>query len=903
MNTEQVSAEVQDFLSPKLGMLPAILEKTLLLAGPAYFPETTFNDVKIGDVCYVVYTLDSGGKKEVNWGYLAEAIGVNDTHVRYHLTDVYKVAGTVQNKEWYDNVSRTDKHKVFLVGGTTTVGSEQSYAPAEPAKKISNDQPITNHYEDQISDVVESCGKKLLQNKDSAFKTWMGGYINKKDGSPNPTFKVGRWKFINAITEKIATSLSITAWQAKGLNADNVEEAPEVAKWLETDFLLPVLAEKTSTMTEEGSKKAYQTEVMPKTPTILKYVIQMVDSLVAEKSAVPSKDEPTPDLKQVMADLKDLKAAMSTLVGSANAIATQLKIREVLDPKEDSSGPSAKSAAKPAVPEATIIPVPGDKHECAYHVMSVAKRINDGTLSVSGAQDAKGALKLSDGTPVLTDEAVDVAKFALMVHAKEAYEADTAQFEALVGFAITQLYKQVLETKQSEKTWATEMHFCLHAKEHPDVELKLKTYREGKLATISTRLETLPPAKLTMFAKWRPGHFELIGLKGDGSVKLAFTQPELQAAERAVDAIMDVDPPPPDMGKLKMADFKDVVWATLKANRALTAPKPAAIIPVPGTTFQWAPTDDAASTKAPLSAASAHEQTVNALHARAQAKQKEIQVQTHLANQARALVKAMQVKQAQEACQPEPVAAGNAASLETFAQQQVVKKMQADLEAQHKQIQAQAQLTLQARTEMQALQTGLQKQQSVAQNGPKAGVIQVQGVDPLDMFIDGFTAANPGAQPVFVILNDAKKKKIEAVLRKLDAKSFKVVQSISKVDSGTPNAHHVVRALARDVSTVQQLVTHLVANGVIAELYDPARHMAMPAANPGGFQQVKGKKKGKGHGLAGKSQTGLTASIDKAGQPPTTRVHGQCDYYSARVGTCPRGDACRFACYNGPAKQ
>ena len=53
----------------------------------------------------------------------------------------------------------------------------------------------------------------------------------------------------------------------------------------------------------------------------------------------------------------------------------------------------------------------------------------------------------------------------------------------------------------------------MHAVEHPNVELKLKTFREGKLATISTRQEHLPPASLVMFANWRPGHFDLMGVE------------------------------------------------------------------------------------------------------------------------------------------------------------------------------------------------------------------------------------------------------------------------------------------------------------------------------------------------------------------------------------------------------
>jgi hypothetical protein len=906
VSADQESAAAQKYLPPKLGMLPAVTEETLLLSGSSRFPKTTSKDVKPGDLCYVVYTmeLEDGGK--VNWGYLGEVVGVDDTHVRYHLSDVHKVVGSLQALEaCYVDVPFTDTSNLFRAGGPTVA---EIVHPKASKKQLSeaeaSDEPIANLYENKIDDVVESCGKKLMEKKKSAFYVWLKGPIMKNE-SPNPTFKLERWKFTRAITEKIATSVSINAWQAKGLDAENFKIGSEEVNWLESDFLTPVLAEKTSAMSSEDAKKTYQAEVMPNTPTILKYVIQMVDNLVSGigPHGGQKEDELNPGFKQLAAELKELKASLSTLVGATNAIATQLKIREVVEAKEDSSGPVATPAAKPAAPEATIIPVPGEKHECAYHVMSVAKRLNDGELSVSGTQDVEGRLLLNDGTLVLNNNAVDKAKLALLVHAKECYETDTEQFEALMGFKITALYEQVLEIAQSEKTWATEMHLWLHANEHPDVELKLKTFRKGTLATIPTRQEGLPAAKLTMFAKWRPGHFELIGIKGKGSVKIAFTQSEVHAAELAIDTFMTVDNPNPDVGKLNAAEFRDVVWATLQANRALGASEPAADKP-PAVKkhVHWAPTDDPAPTKALLPAASAHEQVVKDLQATVQANQKQMQAQAHLAKQALAQMKAMQAKQAQGVGQPDLAAAGSPASLVTFAQEQVVKNLQADVQAQRKQMQAQAQLALQARAEMEALQAKLLTQQSGAQHGPKTGVTQVQGVDPLDMIIDGSVATKPGAQPVLIIWSDAKKKKIEQVLNKLNPKSFKAVQSIEKVDSGTPNAHHVVRALAQDVPTVQHLLTHLLANGVKSELYDPTLHMTMPSANSGGFQQVKNNK-GKPRGLAGKSQKGLTTAIGKAGQPPPHRVNGQCDYYSAQVGICPRGDACRFACYNGPAKQ
>ena len=56
-NAEQANVEVEEFLPPKLGLLPAVLETTLLLAGHIRFPKTKYMDVKVGDLCYVVYTV------------------------------------------------------------------------------------------------------------------------------------------------------------------------------------------------------------------------------------------------------------------------------------------------------------------------------------------------------------------------------------------------------------------------------------------------------------------------------------------------------------------------------------------------------------------------------------------------------------------------------------------------------------------------------------------------------------------------------------------------------------------------------------------------------------------------------------------------------------------------------
>ena len=877
-SAQQGSAEVQDFLPPKLGMLPAIPEKTLLLAGPVCFPKTTFKEVKIGDLCYVVYTLETSGKKGSNWGYLAEVVGVNDTRVRYHLTDVSKVAGSVPNNEWYADVSTDDESNVFLVGGPAAVGSGQSYASVEPAEKISNNQLISSHYEDQIENVVESCGKKLLNN--TAFKAWMGGPMMQKDDTPNPAFKTGRWKFIRAITEKIATSLSINAWQAKGLNADNVDKASEEVKWLESDFLLPVLAEKTSTMTEEGEKKAYQAEVMPKIPTILQYVIQMMDIMTSEEGPSASKKKhgskvvPTkPDLNELTSQVADLKVVVATLTqtmtSSLNAIATQLHIRA--DPKNDLN--AAKVDAIPTVPKVVIINVPGNEHECAYHVMSVAKAISDGTTQPIEK-------------PTFSDAAVDAARATLMLQAKLAHEDDPESIEAILGITIDDLYKQVIEAHQSEKTWPGEPHFILHAAVHPNVELKLKTFRAGTLCTVSTRQEHFPPAKLVMFAKWRPGHYDIMGVEHSGTTKIAFTREEVVAAELALDELLKKDEAPV-MSKLTNDVFNSVVVAALAANRASKKKRSVAgSRAVDG--FGSGPGANAVAGSGP---------------AHGMLKPKSVSWNPNLE-------KVAHVEIIEDEDQDV-----TAASLVSFAKEEMVRRMQAQMDAQSKQLQAQAQLTLQSRQQVTALETQLQAQKAGGglqqlqpgkaasaktqqQPAPSTITRQQQGPSALDMILNGPAAGQTGVQPALVIWSDSGKRKIEQALRIVDAAAFKGVHSMTKTDAGTPNARFTVLAVARDVALVQTLLLPLVAAGMRVEFYDPI----VPSSTPTWSTVVAGNKPktGKNSKLAGQARAGLSKAIAKARPAGTAkRVNGQCDYFSAKL-ECPRASACWHTCYNGP---
>jgi len=81
-------------------------------------------------------------------------------------------------------------------------------------------------------------------------------------------------------------------------------------------------------------------------------------------------------------------------------------------------------------------------------------------------------------------------------------------------------------------------------------------------------------------------------------------------------------------------------------------------------------------------------------------------------------------------------------------------------------------------------------------------------------------------------------------------------------------------------------------------------HDSVAPSNPPSWAKVgTGSSKSnaaKNSKLAAQAQAGLSTAIAKAGPAGTVkRVHGQCDYFSAKL-KCPRDSACRFTCYNGP---
>jgi len=841
---------------------------------PLYPDVDDFAELKVGTVVFVTATLTKASDATEKMKYALPGITHADEEGKLSI----KLCPTKLWEQGWEEIK------------TVTLEDATHVRFCSRVEELGDDHLIIHFYEDDIGEAVESCGDKLI--KDSpGFKAWIGGVIT------SDKFNLQRWTFMRAVTVKMASTMSIAEWRKNRPTCFDNEhpkeslagEDPQVT-WLDTDFISPVLADNTSGMESEPEKTKFKTSVCPKKGTVAKYLTRLMDIMTSDEGPSPSKKSKTStdiagksDMKALTAQVVDLQAIVATLnrtmTSSFNAIATQLKVRA--DPKKDSNAAEVAKPddAKPAEAQVVIVEVSGSEHECAYHVMSVAKAISDGTTQPSEK-------------PTFSDTAVDAARAALLLQAKLAHEKDPESFEVTMdNTTIEELCKQVVAAEQGEKTWPGEPHFSLYAAVHPNVELKLKTFRAGTLCTISTRQEHLPPAKLVMFAKWRPGHFDIMGFEQNGLTKIAFTKKEVVVAELAFDELL-LKGEAPVMSKLGNEEFNSVVVAALAANRAS---KKAAIAAGSRAVHGSGPR--------PVAAASA---AAGAGSARGPAmpKPKSVSWNHNLSQVARIEVLDDEDQDV------------TAASLASFAQEEMVRRMQAQMDAQSKQMQAQAQLTLQSRQQVAALEAQLQAQKAGGLQQPQGGKsasvkpqqqpasstssVQQQGPSALDMILNGPATGQAGVQPALVIWGDSGKKKIEQALRIVDSAAFKGVHSMTKMDAGTSNARFIVLAFARDVAVVQTLLLPLAAAGMRVEFYDSVAPSSPPAWST---VAVGNKPKtSKNSKLAGQAQAGLSKAIAKAGPAGTTkRVHGQCDYFSAKL-KCPRDSACRFTCYNGPGE-
>jgi hypothetical protein len=389
-------------------------------------------------------------------------------------------------------------------------------------KELDDTHLISEHYADEVGEVVESCKEKML--KDKSFKKWIGG----------ANLNAQRWSFIRTVAEKMATMLSVADWKSKFALCQEAKSADTAIKrhsMVEKDFITPTLNDQTSAMVVEGEKTKFKSEVSPNAPTTAKYLSMMMDIMVSDNGPSPSPHQgEAADVNEVGAltkQVRSLEAVITALTGSVNAIATQLNIRDASKPAHDekTGGPKDSGEANAASPLAVVVKVDGSAHECAHRVMSMVKAVNDGADTTTP-------------TAVIPDDndAVDATKLALIMRAHDAYSADPEGQQLNFEADFSTFTAQITEEKPDENTWPSETHFVLFSPEHPDVELKIKTMgmnkksKRSELMTISTRPEHLPAAKMVMYAHWRPGHFDLLGLMENGRVKIAFTPTESTVA-------------------------------------------------------------------------------------------------------------------------------------------------------------------------------------------------------------------------------------------------------------------------------------------------------------------------------------------------------------------------------------
>ena len=87
-----------DFLPAQPGIMQAVREKELLLAGETSFPKIAAKDVKQDDLCYVVFPVVKDGVA-VNWGYLGKAASVSDKEAKFVLAEAHQLTGAIQDDE------------------------------------------------------------------------------------------------------------------------------------------------------------------------------------------------------------------------------------------------------------------------------------------------------------------------------------------------------------------------------------------------------------------------------------------------------------------------------------------------------------------------------------------------------------------------------------------------------------------------------------------------------------------------------------------------------------------------------------------------------------------------------------------------------------------------------------
>ena len=777
---------------------------------PAAYMEAV-NDASTDDV--LIYPIVDD-KTELSAG---DMVFVKASLVKYDGDNAdYAVPGTILLDEGKITMTPLETSlwkKGFQQVATVDINDESTVWLFAKAEDDDDAETISECYDAPTEEVVTACTEKLT-SANKVFSQWIAKH------------KEDRLAFLHTAVIKISKALTICQWKNDHRPEDPSGKISEdETAWFENEVITPTIHELTSAISDQEEKKQFKTKVSPKICTSIKYISLLMDIMCSDKGPAP----PVPQAAGTQTEMARMSSQLELLQASFNALAAQLKVR-------DATTTEPQPGKMEAAASAAVIKIDGSAHECAYRVMSMAKAVNDGAQAIID-QPAIGE----------DDEAVDAVKEALLLKTREAYEKDPEGMKIQLDCDFGTYCSRVLEAEQDEDTWIGYSDFVRFSSEHPNVEIKIKHFSKMKLMTESTRGDEQPSAKKVMYAHWRLGHYDLLGIQEGERYKFAFEPAEVPAVETKIDSLLTSGQPA--VSKMSTEEFRATIKAALSANRGK---------------------------KAPTSCGKADNQRADA------GKQAAVDL-TVSKSTARTVTWSDQVLS--KVPQRE--------SLEMLARDETIRSLQSKLEAQSKQMHAQAQLALQARQQLKAMENKLTDKLVSKPSGEQSSTraSELQRESPIDMIINGATGNSPSTQPALVIWSDCGKKKMHSALQKIDGDIHKLVRKIERKDTGTKKARHIVYALPNDVLSVQRLATPLVATGARAEPYDPGA-VTEPAWT---LVTRKGKSK-----KANAAQEGLSAAIAKAGKSPSVRVRGQCDYYSASL-ACPNGEKCRFACWNGPS--
>ena len=252
-------------------------------------------ELRVGDVVFFTATL----------------VNVDNT------TAVYSLPGTIFDKGEGKLAVRPCPTKLWEIGWTEiteVMVGDTDIRFVTSVDDLDDDQLIRSHWVDPIDEVAVSCVNDLIK-ADKNFKTYLDGYIKrKKNGPPDP-----KCEFLCAVIEKMASSMTINEWREQRPSNRNSHSPETFESWIENNYTTPVIAEKTSSMTEEKERLNYKKKVSPTIKATAKYLAMLMNIMISACGPVAPKDPETggvnggQDIKEILASVKDLAMKLETM--------------------------------------------------------------------------------------------------------------------------------------------------------------------------------------------------------------------------------------------------------------------------------------------------------------------------------------------------------------------------------------------------------------------------------------------------------------------------------------------------------------------------------------------------------------------------------------------------------------